>query len=87
MDQKREFVKLAKLLTTEQAIRQIEMAIADYKEAQLLNNKEEIEIAAEHVSATCHLYIFNQIPKTAEEILKEVDASHRASKFFQMDLN
>lgn len=79
------FVMLAKAMSKDQVIEKIETAIADYKEAVLLN--ESTERSLHNLDVSVHLYIMNGLDKNPEEIIKDMDKVNRRVKFFDTEIN
>jgi hypothetical protein len=54
-------VLMASLMSAEQIVERMQSALDEYKEAQLLNNKEKIEDAKKGLLVSCHLCILHHV--------------------------
>jgi hypothetical protein len=79
------FVMLAKAMSKEEVIEKLEKAIADYREAKLLNSG--IESAEENIHLTAHLFIMNSLNKNPMEIIGEMNKVNQRVKFFDTEKN
>ena len=79
------FVMLAKAMSKEEIIQKLEMAIADYKEAKLLNSG--VKLAEENMHLVTHLFIMNSLDKNPMEIIGEMNKVMQRVKFFETEKN
>lgn len=79
------FIILAKAMTKDQVIQKLEDAIAEYKEAKLLN--QNIKEAEENLQLSTHLFIMNSLNKEPLDIINEMNKVTERVKFFETDKN
>lgn len=79
------FVMLAKLMSKDQCVERLEDAIAEYKEAKLING--DMEKAEHSLFMSAHLLILNNLDKDPGDIIKEMHEVQRSVDFFKTDKN
>lgn len=76
---------LAKAMSKDQVVERLEEAIAEYKEAKMLNT--DVKLALEHLHLATHLFIMNSLEKDPMDIIKEMDTVSQRVKFFDTEKN
>ena len=82
---------LAATISKEEVINKLKDAVAQYDEAQLLQNEEQIKQADQELFVATNLFIMNYVTKgdikEAVKSIKQMDDIERAHKFFQTPKN
>lgn len=82
---------LASAMSKEEIIDRLTESCAQYNEAILINNKENIEHAEKELFVASNLFIMNYVTKgdikNAINSIKQMDEIEKAHKFFQTPKN
>jgi hypothetical protein len=78
-------VLMASLMSTEQIIERLHSALDEYKEAQLLSNKEKIKDSQNSLLVACHLCILNHVTEKEGpiELIEKLKEFEMRDKLFK----
>lgn len=84
-------VMLASAMSKEQIIERIEESIAEYKEAQLLGNEEDIYLKSHFVGLSCSLFLMNMTTDGSTDgalkVINKISQMRKRDDLFNVDKN